>query len=615
MPRTWPRGFLHCAVAVIMVLAWLAVMGTRPAHAATTTIVSDEPSCTAFGGRWDANQRSCQVNSTITVAAGDTLVFQVNAALGTIVNNGTFTVSGRAFVATGAITNNVGATINGSGSVLRTYGASTNYGTINGSFEIARPFTNASTGQMNMSGLLFLAAVLTNNGTITLKCGGRIEAIYDGTVAGNPTKDGCPPSVTVNQAAGQADPANTQPVLFTASFSEPVTGFANTDVTLAGTANLSGASVAVSGGPSTFTISVAGLGGSGTVTASVAANAATDAGGNASTASTSSDNSVTFVTDSTPPVIDPVVAGTAGTNGWYVGDVTVGWNVTDAQSPISGRVGCDAQTVTRDDAGITFTCSATSTGGLASRSVTVKRDATAPALAPSVSPDPSSLNAAVSASPNATDATSGVASASCDAPDTSSAGSKRVVCTATDKAGNTATASAAYTVSNPAPIVAPGTPIVAPAPIVAPGTAAKPPAPLLSSLRVTSRRFRAATSGGSIARAGRAGTRLSYQDTLAAVTRFTVYRKRTGVLRGGTCVAPSRASDRGKPRRCTRLLGPIGGFTHQDRAGANQLRFTGRLHGATLAPGRYLLKATATLGGQTSAPVTASFDVLPAKRR
>ena len=45
-----------------------------------------------------------------------------------------------------------------------------------------------------------------------------------------------PPTVTINQAAGQADPTNARPINFDVVFSEPVTGFAATDVALAGTA-------------------------------------------------------------------------------------------------------------------------------------------------------------------------------------------------------------------------------------------------------------------------------------------------------------------------------------------------------------------------------------------
>src|SRR5205823_6569840 len=42
------------------------------------------------------------------------------------------------------------------------------------------------------------------------------------------------PSVTINQAVTQSDPATMAPIHFTAVFSEPVTGFTNTGVTLTG---------------------------------------------------------------------------------------------------------------------------------------------------------------------------------------------------------------------------------------------------------------------------------------------------------------------------------------------------------------------------------------------
>ena len=50
------------------------------------------------------------------------------------------------------------------------------------------------------------------------------------------TYDNVAPTVTINQAAGQADPTNTSPINFTVVFSETVTDFATGDVTLSGTA-------------------------------------------------------------------------------------------------------------------------------------------------------------------------------------------------------------------------------------------------------------------------------------------------------------------------------------------------------------------------------------------
>ena len=43
--------------------------------------------------------------------------------------------------------------------------------------------------------------------------------------------------------------------------------------------------------------------------------------------------------DYSPPVITPNVAGTVGSNGWYVSDVSVTWDVADAESPIDSLTG------------------------------------------------------------------------------------------------------------------------------------------------------------------------------------------------------------------------------------------------------------------------------------
>ena len=61
------------------------------------------------------------------------------------------------------------------------------------------------------------------------------------------------PTVTINQAVGQADPTNASPITYTVIFSEAVTGFATGDVTFAGTAG--GAKTGtVSGGPTIYTV-------------------------------------------------------------------------------------------------------------------------------------------------------------------------------------------------------------------------------------------------------------------------------------------------------------------------------------------------------------------------
>jgi sugar lactone lactonase YvrE len=86
------------------------------------------------------------------------------------------------------------------------------------------------------------------------------------------------------------------------------------------------------------------------------------------------------VPDTTAPVIEIDVAGAVGENGWYRSDVQLAFAVSDDESSVSATSGCTASSVTSDTAGITFTCTATSSGGTATRAVTIKRDTVAPQL-------------------------------------------------------------------------------------------------------------------------------------------------------------------------------------------------------------------------------------------
>ncbi|MHB9036143.1 MAG: Ig-like domain-containing protein, partial [Armatimonadota bacterium] len=102
------------------------------------------------------------------------------------------------------------------------------------------------------------------------------------------------PSVAVNQALGQVDPALTGdgPINFTVVFSAAVTEFTSEDVVLSGTA--SPTTAVVTGGGTTYNIAVSGMTQEGTVKASIPAGVAIDANGNANTASTSFDNTVQY---------------------------------------------------------------------------------------------------------------------------------------------------------------------------------------------------------------------------------------------------------------------------------------------------------------------------------
>ena len=109
------------------------------------------------------------------------------------------------------------------------------------------------------------------------------------------------PTVTINQASAQADPTNASPIEFAVEFSEPVTGFDADDVSLTGSTAPGTLAAAVSGSGASYTVSVSGMTDSGLVIVSIPADAAQDASGNNSEASTSTDNSVTY--DVTSPTV------------------------------------------------------------------------------------------------------------------------------------------------------------------------------------------------------------------------------------------------------------------------------------------------------------------------
>jgi hypothetical protein len=114
-------------------------------------------------------------------------------------------------------------------------------------------------------------------------------------------RDRTPPSLTINQAATQADPTSSAPLHFTAKFSEAVSGFTSSDVRLTGTAGATSATVTDTGDHKTFDVAVSGMKTSGTAVATVPAGAATDAAGNRSFASRSTDNTVTFALPAPTP--------------------------------------------------------------------------------------------------------------------------------------------------------------------------------------------------------------------------------------------------------------------------------------------------------------------------
>ncbi|PZS34041.1 MAG: hypothetical protein DLM61_04275 [Pseudonocardiales bacterium] len=108
--------------------------------------------------------------------------------------------------------------------------------------------------------------------------------------------------------------------------------------------------------------------------------------------------------------------------------------------------------------------------------------------------------------------------------------------------------------------------------------------PAIRSLSLQTRAFHAAPRGGSLSRhAG--GALLRYRLSKPATVAFSVERAKSG-HRGG--------------QQAVRLPGT---FTRPSRSGRNRVRFTGRLRGRRLPPGRYRLVAVATDAAQNKSAV------------
>ena len=185
--------------------------------------------------------------------------------------------------------------------------------------------------------------VVTTSGSLDLADGVRAITVRQ-TESGEPqsaesaalsvTIDTVAPSVAVNRAGGQASRTNSQPVLFSASFSKAVSGFGPECVAVPGTA--AGAQVtSVAGSGAAYTVTEGGMVATGTVIASIPAGVVQDVAGNLNLASTSTDNIVLYEQQIAArfdfgTATSPVQAGylqvtQATVYGIHAGNLTYGW--------------------------------------------------------------------------------------------------------------------------------------------------------------------------------------------------------------------------------------------------------------------------------------------------
>ncbi len=206
--------------------------------------------------------------------------------------------------------------------------------------------TISATYQFNAPGGVWNANSLVRY-TLTMQANQVSNSEGDCVAAGilltfNPS-DTIPPTVTIDETMGQTDPTKVSPILFTAVFSEAVTGFTASGVTISGTAGATTATITPVGTDgTTYTVAISGMSDDGTVIVSLPAGAAEDLVGNPSVASTSTHNTVNYagipllVTvnqaagQADPTTLSPIhftVVFSKAVSGFLASDITFGGTV------------------------------------------------------------------------------------------------------------------------------------------------------------------------------------------------------------------------------------------------------------------------------------------------
>jgi hypothetical protein len=153
--------------------------------------------------------------------------------------------------------------------------------------------------------------------------------------------------------------------------------------------------------------------------------------------------------DETPPVVNAIVTGALGANGWYTSDVVVHWNIEERDSELLGEP-CANGTQTSDVTSSVFTCVASSGGGETTQHIVIKRDATLPSISIAQPQAQSYMQGqTIAIEFSCSDATAGIASCTANQAgylNTSTPGTFSFVVTAVDHAGNVSQSSVNYSV-------------------------------------------------------------------------------------------------------------------------------------------------------------------------
>ena len=106
---------------------------------------------------------------------------------------------------------------------------------------------------------------------------------------------------------------------------------------------------------------------------------------------------------------------------------------------------------------------------------------------------------------------------------------------------------------------------------------------------------------------------VSYTDTQAARTTFTLQRAMPGRLDGRSCATPTKRNH--SHRHCTRWVNAGATLTHNDTPGSDHFLLTARQIARKLAPGPYRLQATPRANGLAGHTLTATLHIVASPRQ
>jgi hypothetical protein len=189
---------------------------------------------------------------------------------------------------------------------------------------------------------------------------------------------------------------------------------------------------------------------------------AVDPSGNVAVALNNGRPFQTTPVDTTAPFITLLTQGTVGTNGWYTSPVTVGWQVQDAESPISSTTGCGQTVVNAPTNGRQLVCMATSAGGTAIYTATIKETTSSPTASAAVSSGTLGSNgwytSTVTVHTTGSDPLAGPVTCTPDQSVTTDTTGTVVLGSCTDDAGLTTPASLTVKIDQTPPVVTCGAP-------------------------------------------------------------------------------------------------------------------------------------------------------------